>query len=144
VPDHPATGRQIDRSIGALRPALLRAYRRTRYEAAGITIRIGRRSLAMDRLLLTRRVRTAVFITAWNPCSRPKPPAWNRRMQARLRRAVRRRLFLPASGHWRGWCEAHLLVFADPRPVQKLARIYRQNAIVILRFRQPAQLAPTL
>jgi hypothetical protein len=98
----------------------------------------------MDHLLLTRRARTAVFITACNPYSRLMPPTWNRRMQARLRRALRRRPVLQAAGHWRGWCEAHLLVFADPRPMQKLARIYRQNAIVILRLRQPAQLALTL
>jgi Protein of unknown function (DUF3293) len=127
-----------------VRPALLRAYRRTSYVAAGTTIRIGRRSLAMDHLLLTRGARTAAFITACNPRSRPMPPAWNRRMQKRLRIAVRRHPVLPADGRWRRWCEAHLLVFADPRPMRKLARIYRQNAIVIVRLRQPAQLAPTL
>jgi hypothetical protein len=127
-----------------MRPALLRAYRQTRYEAAGITVRVGRRSVAMDRLLLARGAPAAVFITAYNPRSRPMQAGWNRRMQAHLRRALRRRSMLAASGRWRGWCEAHLLVFADPRPMRYLARRYRQNAIVIVRLRQPAQLMPTL
>jgi Protein of unknown function (DUF3293) len=121
-----------------MHPALLHAYHQTGYQAAGIDIRIGRRCPAMDRLLVSHGARAGVFITAYNPHSRRMPPGWNRRMQGRLRLALRRRLVLPARGSWRGWCEAHLLVFADPRPVQQLARRYRQYAIVIVRPGQPA------
>jgi hypothetical protein len=113
----------------------------TQYSAAGITIRIGRRSAAMDRLLLARRQRDAAFITAYNPFSRPMPPGWNRRMQGRLALAVRRWPSLPASGQWRRWCEAHLLIFTAPRPAAALARRFRQHAIVMIRLRHPARLA---
>ena len=126
-----------------MRPALLRAYRNTCYEAAGIQIRIGIRSPATDRLLHTHRARAGFLITAYNPLSRLMPLAWNRRMQARLLQALRRHRILPARGFLGRWSEAHLLVFGDPRQVRRLARLYRQNAIVIIRLRQPPRLALT-
>jgi hypothetical protein len=122
-----------------LRPTLLRAYRRTRYEAAGISIRIGRRCAAADRLLLSHGVRSAVLVSACNPFSRKMPHGWNQRMQQRLRQALRRHAILSGTGSLGRWSEAHWLVFGDPRPVQRLARLYRQNGIVIVRRGQTAQ-----
>jgi hypothetical protein len=123
-----------------LHPALLRAYRRTSYEAGGIVIHIGRRSAAADRLLLAHGARSAVFITAYNPRSRRMPPAWNQRMQSRLRRDLARRPVMRGRSIAGHWSEAHLLVFGDPRPICRLARHYRQYGIVILRLGQPARL----
>jgi hypothetical protein len=124
----------------ALPPALLRAYRQTLYRTTGITVRIGRRGEAMDRLLSAHGVRTAAFITAFNPGSRLRPARWNRRMQARLHQALRRRTALPAAGSLRFWSEDHWLVFGDVRPMQILARRFRQTAIVVVARRQPARL----
>jgi Protein of unknown function (DUF3293) len=124
-----------------LRPALLRAYRNTCYEAAGIQIRIGIHSAAIDRLLLTHRARSAALITAYNPLSRLMPLAWNLRMQARLLHALCGHRILPARGFLGQWSEALLLVFGDTRPVRRLARRYRQYAIVIVRLGQPPRLA---
>jgi len=111
---------------------LLRAFRQTRYTAAGVVVRIGRR----DRL----RPRVAVFITAWNPRSRRMPEGWNRRMQLRLCERLRRYRTLPADGALHRWHEQHLLVVADPRPVLRLARLFRQYSVVISRRGQPARL----
>jgi hypothetical protein len=119
---------------------LLRAYRRTRYEAGGIVVRIGRCSGAMDELLLSRGVRRAVFITAYNPFSRKMPAGWNERMQRRLAWALHRRAFSAARGMWRGWSEEHLVVFGDPRPTCRIARRFRQNSVVLVRLRQAARL----
>lgn len=119
-----------------IRPALLRAYRETCYEAAGIKVHIGGRCAAMDHLLLSHGARAAVFITAYNPFSRIKPPGWNRRMQIQLHQALRRRQVVCGRGTLGRWSEAHLLVFGDPRPLRRLARRYRQNGIVIVRQRQ--------
>jgi hypothetical protein len=119
---------------------MLTAYRKTRYEAGGVEVRIGRRSPAMDSLLAAYNAREAAFITAYNPFSRIMPSGWNRRMQARLLQALRRRRSLPANGCWRHWSEAHLVVFGDVRPVCRLSRLFRQNAIVIVRRGQQAQL----
>jgi hypothetical protein len=126
-----------------LRPALLRAYRNTCYEAAGIPIRIGIYSAATDQLLLTHRARSAALITAYNPFSRMMPVHWNQRMQARLLRALGRRRVLPAGGSLGRWSEAHFFVFGDPRPIRRLARRYRQYAIVIVHLGQPPRLAMT-
>jgi hypothetical protein len=115
----------------------------TDYTTAGVTIRIGRRSAAMDRLLLSHRQREAAFITAFNPFSRLMPPGWNRRMQISLTVAASRRFILPASGSWRRWSESHLIVFGSFRWTAVLARKYRQHAIVILRLRQPPRLVYT-
>ena len=124
-----------------MRAALLRAYRNTCYDAAGIQIRIGTYSAATDRLLLTHGARSAALITAYNPFSRMMPLQWNQRMQAGLLQALSRRRIFPAEGCLRHWSEAHLLVFGDPRPVRRLARRYRQYAIVIVRLGQPPRLA---
>jgi Protein of unknown function (DUF3293) len=120
-----------------------RAYRMTRYEVAGVTFRIGRRSPCLDSLLVARGVRTAAFVTAFNPFSRRMPPPWNWRMQKRLAQAVHRSTVAEGKGTWRNWSEAHLLLFGDPRPAIRLARRFRQNAVVIVRLRQPARLLPT-
>lgn len=111
---------------------LLRAYRQTRYTAAAVGVRIGRRN--------TMRERVAVFITAWNPRSRRMPAGWNRRMQRRLCECLRRYRTLPADGSLHRWHEQHLLVIADPRPVIRLARLFRQCGVVVVRLGQPARL----
>ena len=123
-----------------MRHALPRAYRMTCYEVEGIEVRIGKRSTAMDGLLSSYGARDAVFLTAYNPYSRVMPAGWNQRMQLRLAEALRRRPVLAGRGSWRRWSEDHLLVFGDARPARRLARRYRQNAIVIVRHRQPARL----
>src|ERR1700693_4806937 len=105
-----------------MRPALLRAYRNTCYEAAGIKIRVGIYCAATDRLLLAHGSRAAAFITAYNPSSRMMPLGWNQRRQARLLQALHRRRVLSGRGSLGRWSEAHLLVFGDPRPVRRMAR----------------------
>jgi hypothetical protein len=94
----------------------------------------------MDKLLARYRARTGVFLTAWNPLSHRMPRQWNQRMQSRLLDRLRRRTALPASGSWRRWREEHLLVLADPRLVVRLARQFRQAAVVVVRRGQPAAL----
>lgn len=126
-----------------MRPSVERAYRMTRYEVAGVTFHIGRNSPGLDRMLCCHGVRVATFVTAYNPRSQRMPPAWNRRMQARLIHAARHVPLLEGRGCWRGWCESHILLLGDPRPAIRLARRFRQNAVVIVRLRQAARLLST-
>lgn len=112
---------------------LLRAYRLTRYSAPGIEILIGRR--------VASAIRSGVLITAWNPLSRRMPEGWNQRMQRRLAERVRRYEIQAADGSLGRWREAHIMVLADVRPMLRLARQFRQRAIVVLRQGQPASLA---
>lgn len=124
----------------ALPPRLRRAFLATVYEAAGVEVRIGRRSPAMAALLARHGVRRAGFVTAWNPLSRRRPEGWNRRMQARLRQAARGRLLAEGHGRAGPWAEAHLLLAGDPRWLAVLARRFRQWAIVTLAPPGPARL----
>ncbi len=127
-------------SAEALPARLLRAYRRTHYEAEGASVYPGRRAPAIDRLLRRHGVRGATFIASDNPYSCRMPDGWNRRMQTCLSAAARRYATLPATGSWRGWQEQHLLLLGDPRPAIRLARRFRQNAVVVVRAGQPARL----
>jgi hypothetical protein len=119
-------------------PLLLRAYRLTRYRAAGHAIRIDR--LVPDALFDRLAVRAAVVLTAWNPRSRRMPEGWNRRMQQRLRQWLRRRVVVEAEGSLHRWHEAMLLVAGDVRPAIRLAARFRQRGVVILRRGQKARL----
>ncbi|HEX4369090.1 MAG TPA: DUF3293 domain-containing protein [Rhodopila sp.] len=103
-------------------------------------VRIGRRSPGVERLLRPLGALQAGFVSACNPYSRRMPAGWNARMQKSLRQALRRYPVLIGSGSWRGWSEAHLIVLADARVLQHIARRFRQNAIVTVRPRQPAKL----
>ncbi|WP_137180113.1 DUF3293 domain-containing protein [Roseomonas sp. AR75] len=108
------------------------AYLRSDYEAGGISVRIGARSPHFDALLRRHRLRSAAFVTAWNPFSRRKPEGWNDRMLARMRDAARGRVLAEGIGRADGWWERHLLVRGDPRKIAVLARRFRQNAIVVI------------
>jgi hypothetical protein len=123
-----------------MRAALRAAFRRTGYEAGGVVVRIGRRSGAMDALLRRRGARAAGFITAWNPFSRPMPPGWNLRLQARLREAARGAVLAEGWGRGHGWAEHHLLLAGDPRRIAVLGRRFRQHAVVTFSPGRPARL----
>lgn len=120
--------------------ALRAAFARTGYEAAGIVVRVGRPSAAMDGLLRRNGARAAGFVTAWNPYSRRMPDGWNARMLARLRQAARGRVIAEGWGRGRGWAERHLLLAGDARCLLRLARRFRQHAIVAVASRRPARL----
>lgn len=121
-------------------PRLLRAWRATDYRVDTVLVRIGRRSAAMDALLTRIGARTAIFVTAWNPLSRPMPAGWNHLMQWRLGERLRRYVTLQADGSLRRWHEVHLLVAADKRPILRLARLFRQRGVMLVAPRQAARL----
>ena len=135
-----ATSRSARRATrpDSIPPRLLRAYRLTRYQAAGCEIRVGRR--VPDALFERLGARGATLATAWNPGSRRMPDGWNRRMQQRLRQCLRRFTVIEAEGALRGWREAMLLVAGDPRPVARAAIRFRQRAVVFLRCGAAARL----
>ncbi|MBR0680016.1 DUF3293 domain-containing protein [Roseomonas eburnea] len=125
-------------------PRLARGWRITCYEAAGATIRLGRRSRGIDRLLGAAGVRHGAFVGAWNPLSRPHPESWNHTQLDRLRRLAGRAgiAFLEGAGHAARppWAERHLLLLADWRRCAVLAQRFRQHAILLVRLRAPSRL----
>lgn len=120
--------------------SLLRAYRETRYAAAGITVRIGRPVPGALRVEIGRR--TGVLLTAWNPQSRRMPEGWNRRMQWRLRARLRGFATMTAEGSLRSWHEDMVLAVGDFARLLRLARVFRQRAVVVLRAGAKVALHP--
>ena len=117
---------------------LYRAFRETDYLAEGAVARIGRRSGSMAALLRRLGAGHGVFLSAWNPMARPRPRAWNHRAQARLCQAARRRRFVPARSQPRlaahaHWGEDQIFLAADLRVALRLARRFRQLAVVAVR-----------
>jgi hypothetical protein len=137
LPDPPAIGSASNQSP-PIPPRQLHAYQRTIYRAAGSVIRIGHRP--PEPLFHRLRLRTAVFITAWNPMSRRMPNGWNQRMQQQLQQHLRRHVTLIAEGALQRWREEHLLVAGDPRPMLRIARRFRQRGVVVIQRRRPARL----
>ncbi|UPY39187.1 DUF3293 domain-containing protein [Sediminicoccus sp. KRV36] len=119
---------------------LAEAYRRTIFRAGPVLARPGMRSVSADEWLAGLAARQAAFITAWNPMSRRHPPGWNLRRQAALRGALRRKPALEGMSGTRFWQEHNLLVAADARLLLRVARQFRQAAILCLRRGQPARL----
>lgn len=110
------------------------AYAATTYRFGAVGLRIGRRQ-GVDRLLGRLRCRRAAVLTAWDPFSLERGRAANGAAQARLRGRLRRAVTgcgVPDDPGKRG--EAMLLAPGlAPRAAARLARRFRQNAIVLLR-----------
>ena len=130
---------------GGAVPARLRAaYRRARYEAGGVPVRIGRRSPRLDALLVRLGGHPCALagglVTAWNPLGRRLSERENRRRQERLDRAIRHLPSLPAASGEGCWREEQRLVLTPPRRLAMLGRRFRQNAVVLLVRGRPARL----
>lgn len=131
-------------SGGAVPARLRAAYRRARYEAGGVPVRIGRRSPRLDALLACfggrRGALAGGLVTAWNPLGRRLSERENRRRQERLDRAIRHLPSLPAASGEGRWREDQRLVLAPPRWLAVLGRRFRQNAVVVLARGRPPRL----
>jgi hypothetical protein len=131
---------------------LLAFYALTRYVAwegrCAHVATIGQHCRSLERLL-ERHGDTGVFITAWNPGSRPAPPAANRAAQRRLEAELGTLgvTWFPHAGIGpdRAWPpEIGAFVLGLPAPAAlALAEAYGQNAVVMLERGCPAELRPT-
>jgi hypothetical protein len=133
---------------------LIEAYRGTRYtvlDADGVVVaeaRIDELAPTVDALLDAHAATSGVFVTAWNPRSRPTDPGLNERAHDRLVAEVTRAGLIALPHHGVGadpaWTEEGLFVvaFAETDAIA-LATAHEQNAIVVVDVGQPARLVPT-
>jgi hypothetical protein len=119
---------------------LFRAYRASYYFAGVHAARIGQRAPGLDALLRSWRVQEGVFIAAGNPFSRRHPDGWNARRQAALRDRLRRLHYVEGRGGAKRWWEAHCFIGISAARGRRLARLFRQNAMVALRRGAKARL----
>lgn len=112
----------------------------------GIVVRIGAISQELDRLMAFLGARTAVFVTAWNPASRPTDAAANEAAGRALAREVAERGWRALPQEGRGdagdWPpEPGLLVLdIDRDDALGLAFRFGQNAVVWCEPGRPAEL----
>ncbi|WP_051212885.1 DUF3293 domain-containing protein [Rubritepida flocculans] len=116
------------------------AYRASLYRAGAVAVRVGRRSASADRWLLRHGAAQGVFLTAWNPLSRPMPGRWNARAMAALRRALGPAAHETGEGALGRWREAMLLAALSRTAARRLARRFRQAAVVLVPRGRPARL----
>ena len=119
---------------------LFRAYGASYYLAGAHAARIGQRAPALDALLGSWRVQEGVFIAAGNPFSRRMPQGWNARRHALLRDRLRRLHYVEGQGGAKRWWEAHCFIGISAARGRRLARLFRQNAMVALRRGAKARL----
>ena len=119
---------------------LFRAYRASCYFAGVHAARIGQRAPGLDALLRSWRAREGVFIAASNPFSRRHPDGWNARRHTALRERLRRLHYVEGQGGAKRWWEAHYFIGISAARGRRLARLFRQNAMVALRRRGRARL----
>jgi hypothetical protein len=112
---------------------LSRAYRTSCYFVGAHAARIGQRASGLDALLRSWRVQEGVFIAASNPFSRRHPDGWNARRHAALRERLRGLPYVKGWGGAKRWWEAHCFIGISVSRGRKLARLFRQNAMVALR-----------
>ena len=119
---------------------LFRAYRASCYFAGAHAARIGQRAPALDVLLRGWRVQEGVFIAAGNPFSRRMAAGWNARRHTALRQRLRRLHYVEGRGGAKRWWEAHCFIGISVSRGRRLARLFRQNAMVALRRGAKARL----
>lgn len=137
---HQARKAAKDAQVRALLPQdLIAAYTSTRYEtfaAPAFVLRIGEASADLRLLYRRRGIRSAAFLTAWNPYSRPTPLEQNKAAQTELRQRLAQEGLSLLEGEGRGadgdWPpEPSILALGCSKKLaKKLGRQFGQNAIV--------------
>lgn len=112
---------------------LLRAFRASCYFAGAHAARIGQRAPALDALLRGWRVQEGVFIAAGNPFSRRMAEGWNALRDVASRERLRGLPYVEGQGGAKRWWEAHCFIGISVSRGRRLARLFRQNAMVALR-----------
>lgn len=135
--DHDPVSNAFMCRIKSPSPAILRAYRLTRYSAGDMIARVGSYPVGLK----TDRARQIlVLFGASNPCGTRRPDGWNARMTDRLRGVLHRTDFVEGSGRLGQWSEIMLMASMDPRRACVLARRFRQNAIIVISRRTRTKL----
>lgn len=127
-------------------PYLIDAYLHTTYHVfePAIIIRIGEPSPALDDLLKQHRQAGWAFITAFNPASEILSDAENLKRHEQLLKAVHPYIFFEGEGRgenppWKP--ERSLLVIGiDPNTATRIGSEFGQNAIVVGKSGEPAEL----
>ncbi|MBO1361169.1 DUF3293 domain-containing protein [Acetobacter sacchari] len=116
--------------VRPITPAILRSYRLSVYSAGGVSVRVGR----IARRNMIEGANAAILLSACNPGGRRRPDGWNRRMMERLEEALHGMPTATGEGRLGGWSEPLFAVDAPLARGMRLARMFRQNAVVLVKM----------
>jgi hypothetical protein len=124
------------RAVRPLTPALRRAYARSAYEAGGLHVRIRRRPVGSWPF----QSDAFVILGACNPGGRRATDGINARMMCALAERLRHVPSVAGRGGLGQWWEPMTGVCMPLAPARRLARVFGQNAVVLVRRGRPARL----
>jgi len=140
-------GRVPFRIVTPAQLGLLLAYENSDYVVfePKLVLHVGEPNAGLDELLESHGERTAAFVTASNPGSKPRPAEENQAANRKLLESQRllSRTCLEGEGRApdRSWAEPSFLVLGIPLPeAEALGRRYGQNAILFCEKGRPPEL----
>lgn len=113
------------------------AYKQSLYQAGPVITKIDHYPVGIPRELSHS---TLIMFSAYNPGGRLKPLGWNMRMMQKLEQYLSQYEYFTGKGSLK---EVFEPLFMVNIPLQKaifLARKFRQNAIVVIRFQRRSKL----
>lgn len=113
------------------------AYQQSLYQAGSVITKIGRYPEGIPERL---RKSVLVMFSAYNPGGRLKPLGWNRRMMHNLEQYLCRYEYFLGKGSLKAVSEPLFMVNIPVPKVKVLAKKFRQNAIVAIRFQRKSKL----
>jgi hypothetical protein len=128
--------------------SLISAYQQTTYSLLDFdlpfSVRIGVPSVDADKFMACHKLGQLFFVTAENPSSKAWPDSQNLRFTGALMKSIIKRKFMcwPARAEPdENWPREHgFFISCSTQDAILLARLYEQNAIVIVPIGQPAAL----
>jgi hypothetical protein len=130
---------------------LIQNYKETLYSVDGLIdpIQIDHKHRELDHLLVEKSVTTWAYITAWNPKSERRDDSVNFAANEKLKQDIRAMGYETSPGvgrdHHETWHEDSFLVLGiSKEEAIELGKKYEQNAIVVGKLNQPAELVLVL
>ncbi len=112
-------------------------YKQSLYEAGFIRVKTGFYPLNIPKSLRNKEL---VMFSAYNPGGRRKVDGWNRKMMEKLSLYLTNYYYVKGKGSLKQFSEPLFMVVMDLRKARVLARKFRQNAIVVLKYQRLSRL----
>lgn len=113
------------------------AYKESLYQAGSVSTKINQYPKGISAKL---HQTTFVLLSAYNPGGRLKPLGWNIKRMKSLAQYLSKYKYVYGKGSLKEVSEPLLMVSIDFRKAIYLARKFRQNAIVIIRYQRKSKL----
>ncbi|MDI2112294.1 DUF3293 domain-containing protein [Commensalibacter nepenthis] len=118
-------------------PAVNVAYKQSLYQAGSVMTRIDQYPEGIPHKL---HKSTLIMLSAYNPGGRLRPLGWNIKMMRRLEQEIKQYEYFMGKGSLKEVSEPLFMVVISLSKALVLARKFRQNAIVLIRYQRLSKL----